>query len=74
MSVGEICVESFEPCEKYPFNLCYLWSKKIRLALIYSIFNHKYNYTADDGYGEESETEPCGDDAECKGYCSCDGR
>ena len=45
----------------------------VELTLFYCIFNHKHNYTADDGYGEKSETEPCCDDAECKGNDSCDG-
>ncbi len=72
-SVGEICVESFEPCENIPL-ICVICGRKNRLVLIYSIFNHKYHYTADDGHGEESETEPCGDDAEHKGYGSCDWR
>ena len=46
----------------------------VELTLFYCIFNHKHHYTADDGHGEESETEPCGDDAECKGNGSCNGR
>lgn len=44
-----------------------------RSDLVYCVFYNKYHYTADDGYGEESEPEPCGDDAKCKGNGSCDG-
>ncbi len=53
--------------------ICVICGRKNRLSLIYSIFNHEHHYTADDGHGEESESHPCGDDAECKGNGSCDG-
>ena len=45
----------------------------VELTLVYCVFYHKYDDAADDGYGEESETEPCGDDAKGKGDGSCKG-
>ena len=53
---------------------CWVMAGDLRTLLVYCVFYHKYHYTTDDGHGEESETEPCCDDAECKGNCSCDGR
>ena len=72
-SVGETCVALWALRKNIPL-ICVICGRKNRLALIYSIFNHEHHYTADDGYREETEAEPCGDDAEHKGYGSCDWR
>ena len=51
---------------------CWVMAGDLRTLLVYCVFYHKYHYTTDDGHGEESETEPCCDDAKCKGYGSCE--
>ena len=70
-SVGETCVALWALRKNIPL-ICVICGRKNRLALIYSIFNHEHHYTADDGHGEESETEPCCDDAEDKCQSTCE--
>ena len=59
-------------------NYCQLWQlvacyyQFVEFTLIYCIFNHEHDKTADDGDREETKTEPGGDDAKHKGDGSCE--